>query len=134
MIDRRAVVRAARAVMRGPLVRASRDCLFDAAAVSLALFDRDPLACWRPEYADEGGALALADRRGGILAASDATFTAAGMVRANAPAPGDLGLVAVAVPPIWATYAVWVGRGWVTRGPSGPVFFQGNALGVWTWG
>lgn len=126
------VIAAARRVMRGPLVRAQADCLADVAALSRILFGRDMLPGGMPVYATEAEALALAEARGGLFAATDAALRAAGMVRVDAARPGDVGLVAAPCL-AGATYAMALSRGWVTRGLHGPAILRGPALGVWRW-
>lgn len=127
------VIRAARAAMRGPIRRASSDCLYDVAAIVLALTGRDILAAWRPIYATEAEAVSLADSRGGLLAASDTHFRAAGGVLTASPAVGDVGLLRAPSALAGATYGVCIGKAWITRGENGPAIIAGDVLGAWSW-
>lgn len=126
------VIAAARQVMRGPLVRARSDCLSDVAALSRILWGRDMLPGGMPVYATEGEALAIAEAQGGLLAATDAALVSAGMRRVDCPAVGDVALVRVPCV-LGATFAMSLGRGFVTRGARGPAVIRGEAVGAWSW-
>lgn len=133
-MDGQQIIAEARRIMRGLRVAGQRDCLFDVAQLVAAISGRDIFGGLIVVYDSEAEAMAIAEAQGGLVAATGAALTAAGMRAVDVAAPGDVGLVRAPESECGAVYAVSLGRGsWVSRGLNGPALFRGEPLGVWTW-
>lgn len=125
---------AARAHMAGRLERGTHDCLTASCAASQALYGRNPLAAGLPHYRTYTAALRILRAAGGILAWSDAQFTAAGMVRTDNPAPGDMALIETGRAKGGATFALTIRRGeYAVKAATGLAITRGDLLGAWAW-
>lgn len=118
--------------MRGPLVRGRHDCLTCSCAASRALYGRDPLACGVPEYRSLTAALRILRAHGGWLEWAADAFEAAGMVRADSEAPGDLCVIDKGEAGHGFALAIRSGE-FAVKAKTGCAVIPSKAIGVWRW-
>lgn len=93
----------------------------------------DPMAEWRGLYRTDEEARCLINRAGGLLALWQRGLSAIGIDGVNEPQPGDVGVVmglgeAGQPEPVGAIYT---GRRWSFRAPSGLFFASADVLRAW---
>lgn len=89
----------------------------------------DPAPELRQSYDSERGWRRIVLKAGGLIKVVDGVATRVGGVKVGMPQVGDIAVISTNHS---ATGAIWVGRYWVNKTPSG--LSAGNALALGIWG